>query len=153
MNRPIQVKPADSESRGGTVFFSFLSSPLFFLCYLLLSPFVLALQTYCLCVSASPLSVPLHDALYLDAGWQRGLAGPSSIQNTLCKQRSSSPASASMASSSFLGVSSYALMHAHAHVYTQTRILSCLRGKQVTILSNTFNNALYNLANPIWLMS
>lgn len=56
-------------------------------CYL--PSFVPALQTCCLCPSASPLSVPLDDALYPDAGWQRGLAGPSTIQNALCKRSSS----------------------------------------------------------------
>lgn len=86
--------------------------------------FVPSLQTCCLCVSASPLSVPLDDALYLDAGWQRGLAGPSSNQNTLCKQCSFWPP---LASSSFLGVSSY------ARTCTENmRALSYCRGKQVT---------------------
>lgn len=57
-----------------------------------LPSFVPGLQTCCLCVSASPLSVPLDDALYLDTGWQHGLAGPSRIQNTLCKRHSCWPA-------------------------------------------------------------
>lgn len=56
MNRPIQVKPADSESRGGTVSLPFLLPPS-------LSPslpsFVPAPQTRCPCTSASPLCVPL----------------------------------------------------------------------------------------------
>lgn len=59
MNRPIQVKPADSESRGGTVSLPFLLPPSF---PPSLSPFPLLSrppQTRCPCTSASPLCVPL----------------------------------------------------------------------------------------------
>lgn len=49
-----------------------------------LPSFVPTPQTCCLHVSASPLCVLLDEALYLDTGWQHGLARPSSIQNTLC---------------------------------------------------------------------
>lgn len=57
MNRPIQVKPADSESRGGTVSLPFLPSSL----PLSLPSFVPTLQTCCLCTSASPLCVPFDE--------------------------------------------------------------------------------------------
>lgn len=130
MNRPIQVKPADSESRGGTVCPSLL---LFLPLFPPLPFFVLALEACCLCVSASPLSVLLHDALYLDAGWQRGLARPSSFQNTLCKQRSSWPVQplAPFLESHHM----HWWIYTHTHTYTYTDMcVTChfWGGKRVT---------------------
>lgn len=102
-------------------------------------------QTCCLRVSASPLSVPLDDALHLDTGWQHGLAGPSRIQNTLCKQCSgwlAQPPSPSIE-----------LHHMHERLDVNTQFLVLLRRNAGHLfLSNTFNKTVTKKENPVWLM-
>ncbi len=116
-----------------------------------LPSFVPALQTRCLCGSASPLSVPLDDALYLDAGWQRGLAGPSSVQNASCTQRSSWPARPLAPFLEFHHM--HWCMHTHAHTQKHG-CLVMLEGKAGHFfLSNTFNKAVCNKADPVGLTS
>lgn len=129
-------------------FLSFLC-PFPHTCYL--PSFVLALQTCCLRRSASPLSVPLDDAPYLDAVWQHSLARPSSIQNTLCKQCSPWLPCPPAPYVEFRHMRW--CMHVQAHALKLARCVT-LEGKTGHLfLSNTSNTAVCDKAYPIWLMS
>lgn len=90
MNRPIQVKPADSESRGGSVcpsllfFFYFIFLPPSHSFYSNLAAFIHQLHHY--------LS-RRDDGLCLDAGWQRSLAPDPPALRTHYVNRPPAPAS------------------------------------------------------------
>lgn len=118
MNRPIQVKPADSESRGGTVCPSLL---------LLLPPPLLP-SFFC----SNPTNMlPVHIKLTIicpirrcPVPQRRLTAWPGQTLQYSEHIMLTVFFLAGVDPSSFLGVSSYALMHAHARTHTETCV-SC----------------------------